>query len=93
MVESDDEHDSMRKLYETLLPRDFEREVLDKATGSLAVAKVPPCGWTDLGTPEKLRGFLRDRVIASPSVVLPGEKEFPHDVSHASGRAIRSHAN
>jgi mannose-1-phosphate guanylyltransferase len=93
IVESENERDSMRGLYESLLPRDFDREVLDKAAGSLAVAMVPPCGWTDLGTPEKLRGFLRDRVIASPSVVLPGEKEFPHDVSHVPARAIRSHAN
>ena len=93
MVECDNERDSMRNLYDSLLPRDFDREVLDKANGSLTVAKVPPCGWTDLGTPEKLRGFLRDRVIASPSVVLPGEKDFPHDVSHVPARAIRSHAN
>jgi mannose-1-phosphate guanylyltransferase len=93
IVESEDEPDSMRGLYESLLPRNFDREVLDKATGSLSVAKIPPCGWTDLGTPEKLRGFLRDRVIASPSVVLPGEKGLPHDVSHVPVRAIRSHAN
>jgi hypothetical protein len=50
---------SLRSLYELIPSRDFNRQVLYKAPTSLAIAEIPACGWTDLGSPAKLRGFLR----------------------------------
>ena len=47
-----------RRLYEGLPSLDLSRDVLERAAGSLSVVRVPPCGWSDLGTPERLRQFL-----------------------------------
>lgn len=40
--------------YETLPTRDLSRDLLTPAVGHLRVVRVPPCGWTDLGTPDRL---------------------------------------
>jgi mannose-1-phosphate guanylyltransferase len=37
---------------------DFSRAVLERCPSSLAVLAVPPCGWSDLGTPSRLVRFL-----------------------------------
>jgi len=36
---------------------DFSREVLEPAAGRLRLLRVAPCGWTDLGTPERIRAW------------------------------------
>ncbi len=41
---------------------DFGRDVLQPASGSLRVLPVPPCGWTDLGTTQRVDRWLRRRV-------------------------------
>ncbi len=48
----------LERVYETLVSRDFSRDVLQGSTDRLRVLEVPPCGWTDLGTPARLRKFL-----------------------------------
>jgi len=45
--------------YATLAPRDFSREVLQALPARLRVLAVPACGWTDLGTPERLARVLK----------------------------------
>ncbi len=40
--------------YETLASTDFSRDVLEGAEERLAVVPVGPCGWSDLGTPERV---------------------------------------
>jgi mannose-1-phosphate guanylyltransferase len=45
-------------LYERLPFIDLSRDVLERAVRFLSVLRVPPCGWSDLGTPERLRQFL-----------------------------------
>jgi mannose-1-phosphate guanylyltransferase len=49
---------ALRRLYEDLPSIDLSRDVLERAAGSLLVVRVPPCGWSDLGTPDRLRLFL-----------------------------------
>jgi mannose-1-phosphate guanylyltransferase len=49
--------DVLRRLYRTLPSRDFSREVLERCTDDLSVVPVPPCGWSDLGTPARLHRF------------------------------------
>ena len=56
---------AIRRLYEDLPSIDLSRDVLERAAGSLSVVRVPPCGWSDLGTPERLQSFLEQ---ASPSL-------------------------
>lgn len=54
----------LRHLYDEIPTLDFSRAVLERAPGSLGVLAVPPCGWSDLGTPSRLESFLGRRVRA-----------------------------
>ncbi len=47
-------------LYRQLDVQDFSRDVLQQSESRLRVLEVPPCGWTDLGTPERVLSCLRD---------------------------------
>lgn len=64
----------LRQLYAQLPHLDLSRDVLERAARFLSVVRIPPCGWSDLGTPERLRQFL-DRPPAgqpaSPPAVCP----------------------
>jgi mannose-1-phosphate guanylyltransferase len=40
------------RLYERLPVVDFSRAILQEAGADMRVVTVPPCGWTDVGTPE-----------------------------------------
>lgn len=44
--------------YETLPVCDFSADLLTPAAEHLDVLRVPPCGWTDLGTPERVRRWV-----------------------------------
>jgi mannose-1-phosphate guanylyltransferase len=58
---------SVRRLYENLPSIDLSRDVLERAAGSLSVVRVPPCGWSDLGTPDRLRQFLDQASLLPPA--------------------------
>jgi len=45
---------------------DFSRDILQAASIRLRVLVVPPCGWTDLGTPPRLEQWLHRRLMAVP---------------------------
>jgi mannose-1-phosphate guanylyltransferase len=45
---------ALAELYRGLVPLDFSRDVLQGSEPSLRVRVVPECGWTDLGTPERV---------------------------------------
>jgi mannose-1-phosphate guanylyltransferase len=47
------------ELYGRLPELDFSRHVLEGAEQSLRVVPVPPCGWSDLGTPKRVAEALR----------------------------------
>jgi mannose-1-phosphate guanylyltransferase len=48
---------SLTDFYRSLPSADLSRDVLTKSTASLAVARVPPCGWSDLGSPARLHAY------------------------------------
>ena len=48
----------LQALYETLPCTDFSAEVLQGSERQLRVQAVADCGWTDLGTPERVRECL-----------------------------------
>lgn len=48
----------LARVYEGLPSRDFSRDVLQRVPERLSVWAVPPCGWTDLGTPARLAQCL-----------------------------------
>lgn len=51
--------DAVRRIYRTLPTLDFSRDVLEGAESSLRVLATPACGWSDLGTPERVAQTLR----------------------------------
>jgi mannose-1-phosphate guanylyltransferase len=50
--------------FESLPSRDFSHDLLTPAATGLRVVRVPPCGWTDLGTPERLLEWLASQRAA-----------------------------
>ncbi len=52
------EPEQLANLYSVIPKVDLSRDVLQTVPDWLWVAPVEPCGWTDLGTPERLRHFL-----------------------------------
>jgi len=51
------------ELYEGLESRDFSRHLLQGGEADLRVYAVPHCGWTDLGTPQRVAECVRTRAI------------------------------
>lgn len=51
----------LQRVYESLPEVDFSRDVLQRSATHLRLLAVPPCGWTDLGTPERLERWIRSR--------------------------------
>ena len=49
----------LSRLYEDLPAVDFSRDVLAHFPHELKVLSVPPCGWTDLGTPKRVAETVR----------------------------------
>jgi mannose-1-phosphate guanylyltransferase len=52
--------EDLDSLFERIPAADFSREVLQGAEQELRVLTVPGCGWTDLGTPARVRQCLID---------------------------------
>lgn len=48
----------LERLYGELVPSDFCRDLLEGAEDRLRVCVVPPCEWTDLGTPVRVAECL-----------------------------------
>lgn len=59
-------------LFRALPCVDFGRDVLQSAVGRLRVLTVPPCGWTDLGTPERVNQWLERRYTRTPASAVNG---------------------
>jgi mannose-1-phosphate guanylyltransferase len=49
----------LKKLYELIPSHDLSKDLLEPAISRLWVVPVAPCGWTDLGTPERVARCLR----------------------------------
>jgi mannose-1-phosphate guanylyltransferase len=45
-------------LYDSIRATDLSRDVLQALPGLMSVVRVPPCGWSDLGTPERMMTFM-----------------------------------
>jgi mannose-1-phosphate guanylyltransferase len=57
----------LEQLYERLPDIDFSRQVVEGTSAPLHVVPVPACGWSDLGTPQRVAECLgRAGVRAQP---------------------------
>jgi mannose-1-phosphate guanylyltransferase len=61
------QQEDLADLYHSIPSLDFSKEVLEGAAQELWVYPVPPCGWTDLGTPQRLREHLVRQSEDSPT--------------------------
>jgi mannose-1-phosphate guanylyltransferase len=53
--------------YRTAAPLDFSHDVLEVQATRLQVLRLPPCGWTDLGSPQRVDAARRSiRTAAHP---------------------------
>lgn len=50
--------ESLERLYAAIASADLSRDVLEGSEPFLRVQLVPPCGWTDLGTPRRVAECL-----------------------------------
>ena len=65
---------SLERVYSNLPVLDFSRDLLERAATELRMLAVPACGWTDLGTPDRIeRWRRRDR-----------DRRFEHAQVHAA---------
>jgi mannose-1-phosphate guanylyltransferase len=55
----------LSQLYESMPVLDFSRDVLEACRGQLRLVGVPACGWSDLGTPERVMDWLARRRVGS----------------------------
>lgn len=62
---------ALRELYEHLPNLDFSRHILQGREELLAVLPVPECGWSDLGTPQRVLEALRRRDGAGRAARAP----------------------
>ena len=58
MIERGGDPLAVNRMFEGLPVCDFSHDVLERNAGRLRLVEVPPCGWTDLGTPARLAGWL-----------------------------------
>jgi mannose-1-phosphate guanylyltransferase len=53
--------DALSRLYDIATNVDLSRAVLQRHPHALGVLRVAACGWTDLGTPQRVRACLSQR--------------------------------
>lgn len=91
--------DSVARLYRGIQTLDFSRDLLEHESRNLRVARVPHCGWTDLGTPARLAETLRrcqferalpavNAVQVPPGEALPGRPVLIRQVRLTEGGAL-----
>jgi mannose-1-phosphate guanylyltransferase len=64
---------ALSALYQDLPTVDFSRAVMERHDLALRVVPVPHCGWSDLGTPQRVADTLRRLPPDWPERGIPGE--------------------
>jgi mannose-1-phosphate guanylyltransferase len=77
---------NLGSVYQRLGTVDFSKDVLQGNESILKVLTVPQCGWTDLGTPERI-GLILDQL---PEAEIARYSHFPAHVSLAHQYALAS---
>jgi mannose-1-phosphate guanylyltransferase len=66
LVDGDDSPGALVRHYDRLPRLDLGRDLFPAVPERLAVVPLPPCGWTDLGTPERADRWLHDSEEPAP---------------------------
>jgi mannose-1-phosphate guanylyltransferase len=67
----------LESLYASIPAHDFSRDVLERVPERLVLLPVPPCGWTDLGTPERVAACLRRDATVEAAAGTPSPAPLP----------------
>jgi hypothetical protein len=81
---------ALERFYAELVPADFSRDVLQGEEERLRVLRVPECGWTDLGTPERVAQCV-ERLAARGSRA-PGRRHAHDEAAFSLHAALRAQA-
>jgi mannose-1-phosphate guanylyltransferase len=76
----------LARAYEHLESADFSRDVLQGSEERLCLEVVPPCGWTDLGTPERVASCLA--ALTAPTDSASRRPDAFADLATAIGAAL-----
>ncbi len=81
------------RLYADLPSLDLSRDVLQQNNGCLRVLPVPPCGWSDLGTPERVARCIETEGIPprSEGIVPSGQPPLPDLAAAVADYSQRHH--
>jgi mannose-1-phosphate guanylyltransferase len=74
-------------MYTRLPELDFSRDLLEGRESSLCVLRVPPCGWSDLGTPHRVGETLRRLPDRPTTVPMTAEPRLPGYINLATQHA------
>jgi len=69
---------NLAKKYERLPEVDFSRHVLAGQESALRVMRAPPCGWSDLGTPRRVRETLRSLSTREYAAAVSRRSAYPN---------------
>jgi mannose-1-phosphate guanylyltransferase len=64
---------AVEEVYRRLPTVDFSRDVLEGQEGCLRVLRVPQCGWSDLGTPDRVAEVLYRSAYSASSATSPAD--------------------
>lgn len=81
-VPDDRRQHALLSLYDRLPTVDFSRRVLAQASGRVHVLPVPPCGWTDLGTPQRVSECAIRCTSSSAAPVRNAARKATHGAAH-----------
>jgi mannose-1-phosphate guanylyltransferase len=73
----------LSELYARLLSVDFSKTILERKTSGVQVLRLPACGWSDLGTPQRLEQTARAHYSAP---------ELTHDYLDLTRQFVRTDA-
>jgi mannose-1-phosphate guanylyltransferase len=79
-----DGHAALDGFYEELPPMDFSHEVLERQTHLLEVLRLPPCGWTDLGTPKRVEATIEKLRHSALSSRAPDDEALYFDLASSN---------
>lgn len=75
----------LSRLYANLECADFSRDVLQRVPEALSVLPVAECGWSDLGTPERVVRWLNRRGLLAPAHAVASVRAPMPRSAHATG--------
>lgn len=66
---------TLREIYRGLPVLDFSRDVAQQNPAAFSAVRVPACGWTDLGTVDRVRKLLRLQAVRQAAAALAADHD------------------